>query len=233
MEDNTIEKMSTDTKVWFAKAVVGMILADGKIEKSELKYLNDIIGFLKNRDLIQKISDMLKNNEIPTLEPIDLVPNEALEILKHLTIMAVVDEDLANREVKYLKYVASQLQLDDGIAERFLSLAQEKLRKTKYKGKLTSPDFAEPVKCFDVNENSCMLYAYRPVRPQTCLSLQLLKLTDENAPEELYSPIEAEASWCKPVKSNLGSFVVRLAFSSPLSKSQGIELIKNFQADKT
>ena len=226
MKDQTIEKMAPETKEWFAKAVVGMILADGRIDKAEINYLNNLLGFLSDPVLVESMSDLLKKNEIPTLEPLEIVTNEGLEILKHLTVMAVIDENLANREVKYLKEVAEKLGLSDEVADRFLSLAKEKLRRAKYSAKLASEDHSEQVRCFDLTENSCMFYSFRAVKPKTTVTLQLYYESPTESGEMVHQPVVAESTWCRPVRSKYGNFVVRAIFKDELAESQGLELIK-------
>ncbi|MBU2513961.1 TerB family tellurite resistance protein [bacterium] len=231
MQDNTIELMSPETKEWFAKAIVGMILADGRIDKAELEYLNNLIGFLERQDLVQSISNMLKNNQTPELEPLELVANEALEIVKHLTVMAVVDENLATREVEFLHHVANQLGLPDEIADRFLALAKEKLRRAKYVARLVTNDISEQVRCFDLTETSCMFYSFRTIKPNLKITLQLFKEPAEELSKNLYHPISAESSWCRPVQSRFGNFIVQARFCDPIKADQGLELIKFINAD--
>ena len=226
MQNKTIEQMASLTKEWFAKAIVGMILADGRIDKAELDYLNDLIGFLKEESLVETISDMLKRNEIPTLEPLEPVTNEALEIVKHLTIMAVVDEDLANREVRFLKYATDQLGLSPDIPERFLSLAKEKLKRVKYLARVTTKEFSEQVRCFDLTEDSCMFYSYHKVPSNEHIKLQLYKEAEDATVTSPYQIIDAETTWSRPVKSKYGNYVVGITFLNSLDAEQGLELIR-------
>ncbi len=231
MQDKTIELMLPETKEWFAKAIVGMILADGRIDKAELEYLNNLLGFLERQDLVQSISTMLKNNQMPELEPMELVVNEALEIVKHLTVMAVVDENLASREIKFLYHVTSQLGLSQEIADRFLSLAKEKLRRAKYMARLITNDLSEQVRCFDLTETSCMFYSFRTIKSNIKINLQLFKESDGETSEDLYHPISAESSWCRPIQSRFGNFIVQALFDGPIETVQGLELIKFVSTD--
>jgi uncharacterized tellurite resistance protein B-like protein len=226
MQDKTIELMSPETKDWFARAVVGMILADGRIDKAEIEYLNNLIGFLNDNQLIRRISTLLKNNEMPTLEPLEIVTNEALEIVKHLTVMAVVDEELANREVHYLKYVTDQLGLPAEIPDRFLSLAKEKLRRAKYTARLTTKEFSEQVRCFDLTGDCCMFYSFHAIKSKTPVTLQLYKEAHSNHQASLFQLVTAETSWSRPVQSKYGNFVVSVTFDKPINENQGLELIR-------
>ncbi len=225
MQDRTIEKMTPATKEWFAKAVVGMILADGRIEQAELDYLKSLLSFLGDGQIVQNISDMLKRGDMPELEPLELVTNESLEIVKHLTVMAVVDENLAKHEVDFLYHATTQLGLTKSIADRFLSLAKEKLRRAKYFARLATQDFTEQVRCFDLTEFNCMFYSFRSIASNTTINLQFCKNPEENK-DDLYLPISAESSWCRSAQSKFGNYVVMALFETPLQREQGLDLIK-------
>lgn len=229
MQNKTIESMAPETKHWFAKAIVGMILADGKIAKEELDYLNNLISFLSEPNIVEDASKMLKNNEVPSLDPLDISTNEALEIVKHLTIIAVVDEALANREVRYLKFVADQLGLSPDIPERFLALAKEKLKRAKLTARVTTNDVSEQVRCFDVSEEGCMFYSHRRIQANVHLTLQFYNDSSNSAETGLFQPIDAESSWSTAVKSKHGNFVVGIVFENPLTEQQGLGLIKHIQ----
>lgn len=218
--------MSPQTKEWFARSIVGMILADGRIAKEELDYLNSLVSFLNDPELANSVSTMLKANEMPALDPLSIDTNEALEIIKHLTIMAVVDENLAKREIRFLKYVNDQLGLPPDIPDRFLSLAKEKLGRAKLNARITSRDFSEQVRCFDLTEEGCMFYCQRNIQGNTTLELHFFKDTLSNNDSNLYAPIEAETTWSRPVQSKHGNFVVGVTFYDPLSPEQGLDLIK-------
>jgi len=218
--------MTPETKEWFAKAVVGMILADGRIDKAEIDYLNNLIGFLNEGDLVQRISEMLKNSEMPELESLEIVTNEALEIVKHLVVMAVVDEDLAPREVSFLKYVTSQLGLPEDIPDRFLSLAKEKLRRAKYTARIQTKEFSEQVRCFDLTEGNCMFYSFHNIKNNSQVLMQFYKENQQQTETNLYQVINAETSWSRQVQSKLGNYVVSVAFLDPIDEKQGLELIK-------
>jgi hypothetical protein len=226
MDDGTIQKMKPATKKWFAKAIVGMIVADGRIDKAEMEYLKSMIGYLDERDLEGLLLESIRKKEVPKLEPMDIIPNEALEIIKHLTVVAVVDEDLADNEVTFLKYVAAQLGLSDKIAERFLSLAKEKLNRIRFNARVSARSFSEQVRCFDLTENSCMFYSNHNVRANSCIDLQFFKQKIKEDESNLYQAITAESAWSRAVTSKHGHYVVNVLFQSSLEEDQGYELLK-------
>ena len=45
MELPNTEAMSSEEKIWFARAIAGMIVADGRVDDSELEFLKEAISF--------------------------------------------------------------------------------------------------------------------------------------------------------------------------------------------
>ena len=52
MELPNTEAMSIEEKIWFARAIAGMIVADGRVVDSELEFLKEAISFLEDRDQV-------------------------------------------------------------------------------------------------------------------------------------------------------------------------------------
>ncbi len=226
MDDDTIQKMDSATKEWFAKAIVGMIVADGRVDKAEMEYLKTMIQYLDEGDLEGLLLESIRKKEMPKLEPLDIIPNHALEIIKHLTVVAVVDEDLADREVAFLKHVSGQLGLSDEIADRFLSLAKEKLKRVSINARIIARDFSEQVRCFDLTETSCMFYSNKDVKARSQLELQFFKQKIKEDESNLYQAIQAECAWSRAVKAKYGNYVVNVLFKAPINEDRGSDLLK-------
>ena len=41
-----ISLLTDDEKLWFAKAIAGMVVADGRVDNSEVEFVKAAIGFL-------------------------------------------------------------------------------------------------------------------------------------------------------------------------------------------
>jgi len=226
VKDKTIDLMEPATKEWFARAIVGMILADGRIDKAEIDYLKNMLGYLNEKSLDESILKMLQSKKMPVLEPLEIVANESLEIVKHLTMIAVVDEDLASREVEFLSYVATQLGLPGEIANRFLSLAKKKIKSIRFNARIATEDFTEQVRCFDLTEDSCMFYSNRELKRDSQIALQFIKQSFKDNELKLYQVIHGTTAWSRSVNSKHGNFVVSVFFNNPLGNNQGYELLK-------
>ena len=55
MDPTLTNQMNETEKFWFAQAITAMIYVDGRVEESEVEYLQDALKFLDDRYAIQKI----------------------------------------------------------------------------------------------------------------------------------------------------------------------------------
>lgn len=225
MEDPIVETMSAQTKDWFARAIVGMIWADGRVDQAEIKYLKSILGFLKDKDLVQSVSDMIRQNQIPPLETLSLGSDQALAIMKHLTSISIVDEELALAEENFLKTVATKLGLPIALPEKFIALAKKRLGGNRFPGHLALGEDSLAISCFGFTENECLFFCDRLINPLARLSFRLQTQTEHQQQQAFYSPITAEAQWCRAVKSGVAKYVVKAAFKKPISSEEGARLV--------
>ncbi|MCP4757210.1 MAG: TerB family tellurite resistance protein [Proteobacteria bacterium] len=225
MDDPVIESMSQEIKEWFALAIVGMICADGRVDKAELAYLKNIIGFLDDKALIGSMLEKVKNGEIPSLKPISIDQETAASIMRHLTMLSIVDQDLDSSEEAFLNHVGEQLRLPPGVPAKFLAHARKQLGGKTYPAKLTMGASPLEIRCFGLSEKGCMLYTNATVNPKARITVQLYQPQDEGKPDEMYHPIRANCTWCRPVKSRFGKFVVKAVFQQTFLESQGAALM--------
>ncbi|MBU2511145.1 DUF2225 domain-containing protein [bacterium] len=225
MDDPIIGIMSPKAKEWFARAVVGMIWADGRIDQAEIDYLKSLLGFLKDKDLIHSVLGMIKQNKIPPLESIQLEQAQALAILKHLTSISIVDEDLDKSEVAFLKNIARLLNLPPEIPEKFISLGRKRLGGNRFHSNLLVGDDSLDVVCFGFSERECLFFSNRLVNPMARLTLRVYKDQKNRSESGLHAPFVAEAQWCRAVKSGIAKYVVKAVFKKQITSEEGARLI--------
>jgi uncharacterized protein (DUF2225 family) len=225
MEDPIVEAMSAKTKDWFARAIVGMIWADGRIDQAEIKYLKSILGFLKDKELVHSVSEMIRQNRIPPLETLNLENTQALAVMKHLTSISIVDEELALAEETFLKAVASKLNLPAEVPEKFITLAKKRLGGNRFPACLILGEESLEISCFGFTENECLFFTDRLVNPLARLNFKLYARTGKQQQPGFYNPITAEAQWCRSVKSGVAKYVVKAALKKPISSDEGARLV--------
>ncbi len=91
MELPNTEAMSIEEKIWFARAIAGMIVADGRVDDSELEFLKEAISFLEDRDQVNGIMAVVRQGKTPSLEARKIDPKQSFIILKYLAELMVVD----------------------------------------------------------------------------------------------------------------------------------------------
>lgn len=225
MEDPIVEMMADKTKEWFAYAVVGMIWADGRVDQAEIKYLKGILGFLKDKKLITSVLEMIKQNIMPELTPIKIDNDQAIAIMKHLTSLSIVDEELAKSEEIFLKDAAVHLGLSTALADKFLALARKRLGGNRFPASLLIGEDSVEVSCFGFTEDACMIFTDRLVNPLARLTLKLHTKPQADRQAGFYNPIIAEAQWCREVKSSVARYVVKAAMKRPISSEEGARLV--------
>ncbi|SVE61977.1 uncharacterized protein METZ01_LOCUS514831, partial [marine metagenome] len=69
MQLPNVEELSSEDKNWFARAIAGMIVADGRVDKSETVFLKQALGFLEDRSQVEEILGIVKQGKPPQMPP--------------------------------------------------------------------------------------------------------------------------------------------------------------------
>ena len=108
-----LEKMSTEQKFWFARAIAGMIVADGRNDRKELNSLRDAINFLESREEIDEIMNIVKQGHCPDLVSLDFDTDQSYLILRHLVMLMAVDSVCSQKEIKFFLRIGELLNFND------------------------------------------------------------------------------------------------------------------------
>ena len=108
-----LEKMSTEQKFWFASAIAGMIVADGRNDRKELNSLRDAINFLESREEIDEIMNIVKQGHCPDLVSLDIDTDQSFLILRHLVMLMAVDSVCSQKEIKFFLRIGELLNFKD------------------------------------------------------------------------------------------------------------------------
>jgi len=226
MEDPVIESMSLEVKEWFARAIVGMIWADGRIDKAELAYLKNIIGFLKDKNLISTMLAKVKAGKIPKLGSITANQQQAAYILSQLTLLSIVDEELVPKEEAFLAQVAKSLKMPSEVTQKFLNHARKQVEGKKIPAQLTVGSKEIEVHCTGLTKNEVLIYAPQAVNPYARLSLKFYKKKADKENPEFLETITGKSLWCRPIKSRFSNFVLKAEFQQTLNEYQGLNFVK-------
>ncbi len=109
MSKSLVESLPPEVKAWCARAVAGMIVADGNVTDSEIEFLKETISFLEDIQVIHEIVDFVKRKDKMVLQVLRAEPKAAAHILMYVASLAMSDSKLDDAEVEYFNYVGRKL----------------------------------------------------------------------------------------------------------------------------
>lgn len=125
MSGSFISHLPKAAQLWSAKAIAGIIVADGVVTNAELEVLRESISFLEDVNSINEIVAMVKDREKPTLEVLKTERSIATKILMSLALVALTDDKLTQPETEYFTYIAGKLGFESGIAKSVMNWGRE------------------------------------------------------------------------------------------------------------
>ena len=126
--------LSDEVKLWFAKAIAGMVVADGRVDNTEVEFVKAAIGFLTRREDIATIMSIIKQKQIPPLGVSKIESKVSFTMLKFLAEIMVVDHKLTESEVLFFSQVGKKLGFTTTILERLWKTARQELEKNLPRG---------------------------------------------------------------------------------------------------
>ena len=64
MQLPNVEQLDSEDKNWFARAIAGMVVADGRVDESETAFLKEALGFLEDRSQVEQIMGIVKQGNL-------------------------------------------------------------------------------------------------------------------------------------------------------------------------
>ena len=129
MQLPNVEAMSSAEKRWFACSIAGMVVADGRTDKSEMEFLKEAINFLDDKDEVNNIMKVIKEGKIPEMGSLEIDPKQSFLMLKYLAQLMVADSDLATKEISFFLLSGKLLGFSNDIQTKFWKSARALLEK--------------------------------------------------------------------------------------------------------
>ncbi|MBF0289901.1 MAG: response regulator [SAR324 cluster bacterium] len=120
-----------EAQQWVIKASIGVICVDGKIDKTEMIYIQAVASANKNKDHVQQIVEMVKAREVPRLNALKVGIEMGFKILNNLIRIVVCDEKISKKEAEYLLYLGGKLGLNKQVILSMIDLAQKRMSLNK------------------------------------------------------------------------------------------------------
>jgi hypothetical protein len=133
MSATFINNLPEIAKIWSAKAIAGIIVADGIVTNAELSILRESISFLEDTEIINEIVEMVKIREKPKLQVLKTDRVTATKILISLAIVAFTDNKLNANEIEYFNYIAGKIGFEKSMAKKAMNWGREFIELDKKK----------------------------------------------------------------------------------------------------
>ena len=102
-----VKTLTNDQKVWYARFVIGAILADDEISPSEVDFLKQVIGIVESPSEKKELMSLISSKKRPALSSPQGIPKEVLAaIFIELILIMISDLDFAEQEKEFLKEVS-------------------------------------------------------------------------------------------------------------------------------
>lgn len=95
---------------WLAKLIVGVIVADGRIDDKERPFLGNEKYPLFRKPEIQAL---LENMELPHLEMVEFPPDTITYIMKCALDICAADGEIHEKELEFLKKAGTSLHMSE------------------------------------------------------------------------------------------------------------------------
>ena len=142
----SIETLSEEAKIWTAKAIAGVIIADDVLKKEELKIFREAISFLDDTKLVNQIINQIKKRSLPEPEVFKTDRKTAVQIIMILAHAAFVDTDLSRHEIDYIVTAGKKIGLSKRYITRVINWNQEYVQIELKRDKLLSDGYKSKVK---------------------------------------------------------------------------------------
>lgn len=219
MERPNTEALSLEEKIWFARAIAGMVVADGRVDDSELEFLRDAISFLEDKDQVNKIMGIVRQNKTPSLEPRRIDPKQSFIILKYLAELMVVDGKMSETEITFFVYAGNLLGFTEKILTKLWKTARAMLEATKPLAKISAGKFVSLVRLTSLSETRITFRNPRAMIPNMPVLIQIAKPDTE---DEFHDRFEGKVTGQRQEKWDDKSVAVRVDITQKLGDYHGV-----------
>ena len=110
LEDIMEDLGSQVRRSWFAWAIAGIVMADSKMSKTEVKYMRELFEKNSDPEVSAAIAEAMKKQTKIRLDILKLEDRGlAARIFKYLIVIAAIDHDIPKSERDYLQEIGAKL----------------------------------------------------------------------------------------------------------------------------
>ncbi len=217
------KKLDLEAKHWLARAIAGMVLADGEINPGETTRLKEALNLLEDEEESRYLVERVKNLIMPELEKIRLDKQLAFSILKNLAGVATADGVLDESESEFLELASEKLGFPEEIAERLIEMAR-KTGSELIEARMEWKQHSTKVRFLNLTKSGCLITGNVSLPLDTSVILRIL----DRHPQEgqgssvNFAPLSAKVVSAKERTKSPGTHALKLDFSEKLTLNHGV-----------
>ena len=105
-----VSELNPRAREWFATAIVGMVLADGDIDRSEMDFLLKVIQLVPDPDVVDRLKKFVQFKTVPPIgSPPGIDRKMGMSMIIDLIRVAVSDKDFDKKEKEMVAAVGKSL----------------------------------------------------------------------------------------------------------------------------
>ena len=130
LKNDFIEKLSNESKSWLARAIVNLLIMDGKLDPTEMSYMNDAVVLVNDseRTNLLEYAKQGKKFDLPKLtSDLEFAP----QLLYYFAGLLGVDNRISVKEAEFFKTICIKLNFSEHIAREALHWTLELIKHHK------------------------------------------------------------------------------------------------------
>jgi len=221
MQVPDVSVLSDEEKLWFAQAIAGMVIADGRVDNAEVEFVKAAIGFLSNREDAASIMAVIKQNKIPTLGVSKIESKASFVMLKYLAEIMVADHRLSESEVLFFNQVGKLLGFSPTILERLWKTARQELEKDLPRGVIdVEGGGRSKIILLNMTNKHFSFRLHRAVTPNCRIVLHVAKPDGS-----FWNPVQCCMTRQHLEKIEAETYLITASYEQPIAEIHGIPQI--------
>ena len=214
--------LSDEEKLWFAKAIAGMVVADGRVDNTEVEFVKAAIGFLTRREDVATIMSIIKQNQIPPPGFSKIESKASFMMLKFLAEIMVVDHKLTESEVLFFNQVGKLLGFTTTILERLWKTARQQLEKNLPRGvvDIIEGEGHYKITLLNMTGKHFSFRLHKAVTPNCRIILHVGK-----SDGSLWDPVQCRMAQQHVEKIEAETYLISATYEQPIAEIHGIPQI--------
>ena len=217
MQLPNVEKLDSEDKNWFARAIAGMVVADGRVDESETAFLKEALGFLEDRSQVEQIMGIVKQGKPPEMPAAKIDSKQAFIMLKYLSELMVADAHLSPGEVRFFLYSGRLLGFTPDILTKLWKTARAQLEATLPKAVAQIGNQTVEITLTELHDSKFSFRFGQALTPNCKIILKL-----HRSDGSFCDPIACRMAGQHQDKFDQGSFTILGRFEQKVAEPHGI-----------